>query len=167
MNQKIKKILACVDFSEYSRMVMDHSLEMAKGPDAQILVLNVINQRDVTGAEQVFSYYPGSFSTIINTKDYIRDLKKERQEKLKQMIKDLYFDDKSRMTIKVDVGIPYECILETIDTENIDVVVMANKGRGNLARVLFGSAAEKVFRHSPVPVLSVRERKIFKRESAI
>jgi len=29
------------------------------------------------------------------------------------------------------------------------IIKMANKGRGNLSRVLFGSAAEKVFRHSP------------------
>ena len=41
-------------------------------------------------------------------------------------------------------------------------IKMANKGRGNLSRVLFGSAAEKVFRHSPVSVVSVRNKDTFK-----
>ncbi|HKK00421.1 MAG TPA: universal stress protein [Desulfotignum sp.] len=41
------------------------------------------------------------------------------------------------------------------------IIKMANKGRGNLSRVLFGSAAEKVLRHSPVPVVSVRNTDTF------
>jgi len=163
MNQNIHKILACVDFSQYSPMVLEYAVALSQGTDTQILVLNVINQRDIAGAEMVFSYYPGSFTNVINTDDYVRDLKNERVEKLKQMIKDGFFDQKSRMEVKIDVGIPFECILKSIETEHIDLVVMANKGRSNLSRVLFGSAAEKVFRHSPVPVVSVRERAKFKR----
>jgi len=47
------------------------------------------------------------------------------------------------MAIKIDTGIPFECILKTIETEEIDLVIMSNKGRGNLSRVLFGSVAER------------------------
>ncbi len=64
----------------------------------------------------------------------------------------------------VDTGIPYERILETADTKKADLIVIANKGRGNLSRVLFGSAAEKVFRHAKVPVVCVRDPEKFKRE---
>ena len=88
MNQNIHKILACVDFSSYSPMVLEYAVALAQGTDTQILVFNVINQRDISGAEMVFSYYPGSFTNVINTDDYIRDLKNERSEKLKQMILD-------------------------------------------------------------------------------
>jgi len=156
---KIKKILVCVDFSDYSLMTLEYAVELAKGTEIEIIVFNVINQRDINMVEMVSHYAPDK----INIKDYIKDLKKDRHEKIKAIIKENFFDEKSRMVIKIDTGIPFEAILEAIETENADLVVMSNKGRGNLSRVLFGSVAEKVFRHSPVPVVSVRDKNKFKR----
>ncbi|MBU0973518.1 MAG: universal stress protein [Proteobacteria bacterium] len=164
MKKNIQKILACVDLSDYSLMVLAHAVELAKASDAQILVLNVINQRDIHGIEMAVGHFPGYFSSGLDVQEYVKDLKKDRNESLRQFIKEHFFEEKSKMSLKIDVGIPFDCILKTIETENIDLVVMANKGRGNVSRVLFGSAAEKVFRHSLVPVVSVRDRKLFKRE---
>lgn len=164
MNKKIQHILACIDLSDYSLMTLEYAVELAKGADAKIIIINVINQKDITGVEMISSHFPGYFSTAINVDDYIKELKKERLENLKQLIKENFFNDKSMMSIKIVTGVPFEKILEAVETEKIDMVVMANKGRGNMERILFGSAAEKVFRHSPVPVVSVRERNRFKRE---
>ncbi|MDA3787416.1 MAG: universal stress protein [Desulfobacula sp.] len=158
---KIKKILACVDFSEYSLMTLEYAVELAKGTGIEIIVFNVINQRDINMVATVSHYAPYE----IQVEGYIRDLKKDRHGKIKNIIKENFFDEKSKMAIKIDAGIPFECILKTIETEEIDLVIMSNKGRGNLSRVLFGSVAEKVFRHSPVPVVSVRDKNKFKRRN--
>ncbi|WP_022666405.1 universal stress protein [Desulfospira joergensenii] len=158
MDRKLDKILACVDFSPYSLLTMEYALEFAKGRQTQILVFNVINQSDLRGIEMAAGHFPGCFPSGMTSQEYINRIKEERSGKIKLMIKEHFFDEKSRMSIKIDTGIPYECILNAIETEGIDLVVMANKGRSNLERFLFGSSAEKVFRHSPVPVASVRER---------
>jgi len=160
---KINKILACVDFSEYSRMVLDYAVEFAKGSEAQIVVFNVINQRDINSIEMAAGYFPGYFVDTINAEDYIKEQKKDRYGKMKAIIKDDFFDEKHKMSMKIEIGVPFESILKAAETEDIDLIVMANKGRGNISRVLFGSAAEKVFRHSPVPVVSVRDKMKFKR----
>ncbi len=152
--KKIKKILACIDLSEYSFMTLDLALELAVGMQAQIIVYNVINQRDISSVQMVSSYYPNK----IDIDNYIKDLRKDRHERLRQFIKNNFFDEKARMIISIDEGVPSECILKASQTQNADLVVMANKGRGNISRVLFGSAAEKVFRHSKVPVVSVRAK---------
>ncbi|MFH2092380.1 MAG: universal stress protein [Pseudomonadota bacterium] len=159
MNKKIRKIMACVDFSEYALMVLEYAAELSQNSDIQIVIFNVINQRDVDTIEIFSGYAPAN----IKVKDYIRDLKQDRQSMIEKMIDEHFFEEKSRMSFMIDVGIPYDKIIKTVEANDIDLVVIANKGRGNLARVLFGSTAEKVFRHSPVPVVSVRDRKRFKR----
>ncbi|MCK5310593.1 MAG: universal stress protein [Desulfobacteraceae bacterium] len=156
---RIKKILACVDFSEYSLIVLKYAVELANNEETEIIVYNVINQKNINGVETVSQYFPSAF----DIEDYLKELRKDTHKTIKHIIKENFFDQKSMMSIKVDMGIPFECILKTAKTENVDLIIMANKGRGNLSKVLFGSAAEKVFRHSPVPVVSVRDKTKFKR----
>lgn len=156
---KQTKIMACVDFSEYSPLILRHAVKLAKGLKGEILVYNVINARN-------FKFYDIANIYLVEPialEDNIRRVQKSRNLMFKELVKTEFFEDKALMTFKIDTGVPFECILKAIDSEDIDYVVMANKGRGNIEGILFGSAAEKVFRHSPVPVVSVRERRKFKR----
>ncbi|MBN1850454.1 MAG: universal stress protein [Deltaproteobacteria bacterium] len=54
---------------------------------------------------------------------------------------------------EVAIGDPAEEILKLIDKQEIDIVVMATRGRQD--RFAFGGVAEKVVKHSPVPVVSI------------
>ena len=162
MKPQINRIMACMDLSSYSSMVLDYTFEFFKGTKAEILFFNVINLKEIRGVKKFFDYYPGAYSgaasLMLNTEDYVHALKKERYGTIRNMIREYTDEHQIPMEIKIAAGIPYECILEAIESEGIDLVVMANKGRGNISRMLFGSAAEKVFQNSPVPVISVRER---------
>lgn len=159
MDKKIRKIMACVDFSEYSPMVLEYSVELAKASNTQVLVYNVINVSNYYSTTAVSMYA----QVQVLDQNETRELKEGRLEWLKELIGKHFPGEELNIEFKIDVGFPSEEILKTIKTEKIDLVVMANKGRGNISRFLFGSSAEKVFRHSPVPVVSVRDGKKFKR----
>jgi nucleotide-binding universal stress UspA family protein len=61
-----------------------------------------------------------------------------------------------RIETKVVVGDPYQRIVAA--ARGMDAIVMSTAGRTGLSHLLIGSVAEKVVRHSPIPVLTLRHK---------
>jgi nucleotide-binding universal stress UspA family protein len=49
-------------------------------------------------------------------------------------------------------------IIEAAQEKAADLIVMATHGRTGLSHALMGSVAEKVVRHAPCPVLTIRPK---------
>lgn len=159
---QFKKIMVCVDLSEYSKENIAYAVEFAGTSDAEILLYNVINQRDVDAVEKVEKMFPDRVNIDnkyrVNVKRYIEALTSERYKEMKNLVETHFPDFKESITFLVGVGYPFEEILKTVEEKNIDLLFIGTKGRGNIARTLLGSNAEKVFRHANVPVVSIRNR---------
>lgn len=61
--------------------------------------------------------------------------------------------------IRVVEGPPAEAIIATAVSAKDDLIVVGSRGRGRIAGAILGSTARALARHSPVPVLVVRERR--------
>lgn len=156
---KIQKALVCVDLSDFSKITMEYALELTSSLVTRLVVLNVINSRDVEAVRSASHYYPGQF----NVEHYLKEAKADRYKRTREIVNKYFHSDMTQVNILIQTGLPFKEILNTIEEEKIDLVIIGNKGRGNALGTLLGSNAEKVFRHSPVPVLSVRDRKQFSR----
>jgi len=157
--KELQRILACVDLSEYSKLTMEYAVGLTRSLMADLTVLNVINIRDVEAVRTVSIHFPQG----VDIEHYVERTKEERIQQLLEMIDQDFSADKKRIHTVVKTGIPFETIMETIEKENFDLVVIGNKGRGNIVGTLFGSNAEKILRHSKVPVLSIRKSDTHKR----
>lgn len=148
----IKKIMVAVDFSEYSRKIVDYACRLAQDLGAELIFVNVINQRDIDMVNNVTMY-----TEKISVKDYINGLIDDRNEQMQRLLGDTGCSRiPHRFLIKK--GVPFIELVDTAKAEKADTVVMGTKGRGNISGILFGSQAEKMFRHCPVPLLSIREK---------
>jgi nucleotide-binding universal stress UspA family protein len=58
--------------------------------------------------------------------------------------------------VLVQEGQVADVILSTVENQAVDTIVMATHGRGGIARWVLGSQADRIVRHSSVPVLLVR-----------
>lgn len=145
-----KKILVAVAFSKYTPTLLRYAAELAHNTKAELVVANVINIRNIEAISSV-----ESMGYAVNTEDYRKSLEEERRSEIQKLLKELAISpEKVRLIFKV--GHPLEKLLQIVREEDVDLVVMGLKGRTDLEHVLLGSVAEKMFRHSPVPVLSCR-----------
>ena len=94
----------------------------------------------------------------VNGDHYVEDIRNERQALLEQFLAKSSFNRENIQTI-IKVGNPIEELLKLIVKENINLVVMGTKCRTDLENVFVGSVADKLFRRSPVPVISCRDEK--------
>ncbi len=146
-----KSILIATDGSKYAQKAGQHAIELANLMSANITVLSVI--------ENVYLQ-------TITADDLIEKMenamKKEGQENLDNFVKQLEINQcqgtckNINLKSELKIGNPAETILNTIEEENIDLLIVGNSGKHGLNRFLLGSVAEKVVRSAKCPVLVVR-----------
>lgn len=151
--RNIKKILVAIDFSVYSRPTLEYAQEIARNTNARLVAFNVINQIEIDAVKkEINSKYPDTFALAKHLPYEIG----RRELKMEALIKQVFGSAPPPVEIRIGHGRPHVEILKAIDREEADLLVFGPKGRSNLNEYLFGSVAEKLFRHSPVPVMSLR-----------
>jgi nucleotide-binding universal stress UspA family protein len=140
-----RRILIPHDFSEHATRALRAAARLAE-PGARLLVLHV-----VTPIVPLTDVPPAGLSTYIAPDELVDGAKRQLTRlvaKVGGTLRDVKAD------AKVVIGDPYTEILEA--AKRVDLIVMSTRGRSGLAHLLIGSVTEKVVRHSPVPVLTLR-----------
>lgn len=77
------------------------------------------------------------------------------REEYLQAVKDRLQKEGLSAQTAVVIGDPAEAVIEYAKTNGVDLIILGTHGRSGPSRWFFGSVAEKISRHSPVPVLMV------------
>jgi nucleotide-binding universal stress UspA family protein len=141
-----RRILVPHDFSPHA----DHALRVAvrmAGPNGTIVVLHV-----------VAPYVPVGDMPLSGLAPYVspEELAHGARRRLERSAARLRTRGHTRVIVRVAIGDPYRCIVAA--SRGMDAIVMSTAGRTGLSHLVIGSVAEKVVRHSPIPVLTLRPR---------
>ncbi|MEJ5364897.1 MAG: universal stress protein [Desulfosoma sp.] len=143
---KVTKILWPTDLSKSGSAALPFALDLAGKYGAEIILLYVAE--DMTGHEPWYGEWGRK-----HLEEFHRWIVKEAEERLDQLCRES-LKGCPRFKRLVLGGDPAKKILETIESEGIDLVILTSHGmRGHFP---FGSVAEKVVRNARVPVLVVR-----------
>jgi nucleotide-binding universal stress UspA family protein len=149
--EKIRKIMVAYDFSDYSKEALVFAAKLADELKSNLMIVNVINQRDLEAVRRAEIE-----SISFSADQFIKDRKKDRLELINQLIEEISAKHLP-VEIKIKTGVPFRELIQAAKDGSVDLVVMGRKGRSNLSGILFGTTAEKMFRHCPVPLLSLRK----------
>jgi len=143
---KIKTILVPIDFSQTSKKALLYAIRMAEQFGSKIILLNVVEPV----ASPDFAYHPLMLET-----DKIKSAAKSRLEAL---CREALLSPAMLDRVLVRYGTPFAEITGAARTLKADLIILTTHGHTGLKRVFLGSTAERVVRHAPCPVLTVREK---------
>jgi nucleotide-binding universal stress UspA family protein len=143
------KIMAAVDLSDFSAAIVRYSVWLTMRLDADLVLVNVVNQRDLDMVQRAMTGYDA-----FSYPNYLTEQVQHRETKMKEIIETVY-PDMVNCSYLVQAGIPYQELLAAIESEKPGLIVVGTKGRSNLADVVVGSTARKLYRRSPIPLLTI------------
>lgn len=142
---KIQKILAPVDFSEYSNKAAELALLWGEEFGAELTLLHVN-----TLFHEQFDYN--------RLAEGCQDLIRQHEARIQQRMEEQARKVRKRVPVRYEIvrgASASAAILKAISEDSFDLVILGTHGRTGLKHLVLGSVAEKVARLSPVPVLTV------------
>lgn len=132
---RLRKILYCTDFSKDSNHASEYAFSLAMEYGAEITLLNVLEDVPDSGDAQ---------SAVGEVKERLRGI--------------IPTESCGRCTspIKVQIGRPYQEIIQLATEDQTDLIVLGVRGRNIVDLALFGSTTYRVIQRGPCPVLAVR-----------
>jgi nucleotide-binding universal stress UspA family protein len=144
-----QRFLVPIDFSEDANQALEYAIGLASKLGARVTLLHVIQPPPWGGVDMNVTL-PYAYSL------FIQNLEAEVAHRMQACLE--------RVTagglegeVAVVRGVPFQEILETAKTQQVDLIIMGTHGRTGLQYVLLGSVAEKVVRLAPCPVLVARQ----------
>jgi nucleotide-binding universal stress UspA family protein len=146
MADLFRRVLVPYDFSRYATQALRTAAGLARASGGRLVVLHAIPP-----LYRFAGIPPGDFPPPAVSSWLVA----EQQQRLERVVaREVGGRGRRAVECRVVVAEPFQAIMRAAGEAT--AIVMGTLGLTGLARLVLGSVAEKVVRHSPVPVLTVR-----------
>ncbi|MGE5217066.1 MAG: universal stress protein [Chloroflexota bacterium] len=162
MSLDFKKILCPVDLSIFSLDALKLAVKVAESSDAAVDILHVIhNPFDDIYMTEITQTDPALIDAYASEPQRRAKVLRATEEHSEVLLKQFCHDVVQhcpKVHYHIRRGDPFEAILDTAEDLTTDLIVLATHGRTGIKRLVIGNVAEKVVRHAPCPVLTVKPK---------
>jgi len=154
------KIMVPLDGSKLAECVLPHVDGFVRGSQVEIIIFVRVIEPISTGYSERsnITVYPAAYKDMKKYANLIEGKKKSSAEiYLKEVVGRLKQNGVKYRT-EVLVGKVADRLIDYVETNGIDLVLIATHGRSGVSRWVRGSIADRVLRSSRVPVLMVRAK---------
>lgn len=132
------KLLIPIDGSKASLNAFEKAVEIAKNYHFSMKVLSVVNVRAVSD----------------DRAELVDIMIKDTNDTMKELVKNT---DLTGIDVETEViyGEAYTTILDVAERDNVDLIVIGNRGQSRIQRFFLGSVANRVIAESKCPVLVI------------
>jgi nucleotide-binding universal stress UspA family protein len=171
MELDFKRVLCPIDLSSFSLEALKLASKITAASDASLYLLHVIdNPFDeiyMTSMTQTDPALIELYKQEPLRRSKIMKATVEHSEVLLKQFCHESIEHLSKVRYLVSAGDPFEKILDAAEDHRIDLIVLATHGRTGVKRLIIGNVAEKVVRHAPCPVLTVKPRAAGRRQQQL
>jgi nucleotide-binding universal stress UspA family protein len=148
-----KRILVCLDGSELAEKVLPYAVEEALRFDSELVLFRVISEAYLISL--ALPGIPGTPINAVSTEN--RELEEEKiaREYLKSLAEKLQAEKNLQVSYDSAIGSAGTTIIEYCEKQKIELVALATHGRSGPGRVILGSVADHVIRHSSLPIMLI------------
>jgi len=145
-----RKILVAVDGSAAALRGLEEAIRLAKATGAHLLLVHVLNTLILDTEVASTAYYQA-------LAEEIRSSGMKILEHAAMVARDAGVPFEQKLVEKIGAHAWKEIVAKAGEW-HADLIVLGTHGRRGLKRLVMGSDAERVLRHSPIPVLMVRDQ---------
>lgn len=145
-----RKILLTHDGSDVAALAVAHAATVAKGANAPIVVVQVVDSvgQMMSRMTPMIEPVPVGEITVELAEESVAAQRDAAQQNLDGVKAALTAEGIADVTTLVVEGSPGDAILEAANNEGADLIVMATHGRSGLGRAILGSVADHVVRNA-------------------
>jgi universal stress protein A len=146
-----KNILVATDFSDSSASGLEMAADMARLTGAKVIVCHVLDPSPLAPYAA-----RGAAGKQLEVE---HEVESAIHDSLAELVRKHFQGVAHAKTALIISANAADGICHYAGKHDVDLIVLSTHGRTGIAHLLIGSVAEKVVRHAPCPVLTVRTNK--------